>query len=359
MTNNQATKEKFNNLVKNHKAQDVIILAFETSCDETSVAVVRNGREVLSNVISSQIDIHARFGGVVPEVASRNHLLAIQQVTNQAIEQAGITLQNIDAIAVTYGAGLMGALLVGVSFAKALAFALDIPLLAVNHIWAHISSSYLVDNTLTHPYLALVVSGGHTALVKCTKTKKIVLGTTHDDAVGECYDKVAKVLGLSYPGGPIVDKLAQTGNNNIVFVKKPKDNKNLNFSYSGLKTAVINHIHSLNQKNIPIDTADICASFQHEAIATLVEKCIYAVKKTKIKQLVLAGGVAANSHLRNQIQKAAKEHNFKVVIPPLSLCTDNAAMIGVEAYENLKLGRGLAGLDLNADPSANLKYKKM
>lgn len=352
-------KEKFNKLVKNHKKTDIIILAIETSCDETSVAVVKNGREVLSNVVSSQIDIHTRFGGVVPEVASRNHLMSIANVMNQALSEANITLQDLSAVAVTYGAGLLGALLVGVSFAKALAYSLEIPLLAVNHIHGHISANYISTPTLKPPFISLVVSGGHTALLKVTKTKKILLATTHDDAIGEAYDKVAKVLGLGYPGGPIIDKLAKQGNKTITFIKKPKEKNVLSFSYSGLKTAVINYIHKQKQNNAEININDVCASFQAEAVEEVVNKSIYACKKHKINTLVIAGGVAANSYLRQELQNKGKEENINIIIPPLSLCGDNAAMIGCEAYENLKLGKGLADIDLNAQSNINLKYQKV
>lgn len=351
-------KEKFNNLVNNYKNQDILILAIETSCDETSVAIVKNGREVLSNVISSQIEIHARFGGVVPEVASRNHLLSFNSVLNQALTEANVTFADISAIAVTYGAGLMGALLVGVSFAKALAFSLKLPLIAVNHINGHISANYISEKTLQPPFMSLVVSGGHTAILKVTKTKKQLIGTTYDDAVGEAYDKVAKVLGLGYPGGPVIDKMSKLGKANITFVKKPKEKNNLNFSYSGLKTAVINYLHNLKQHNIEPNKVDICASFQHEAVEELVKKSILACKKHKVNILTVAGGVAANSLLRSWLTKEGEEHGIKVIFPPMSLCTDNAAMIGAEAYENLKNGVGLADLTLNAQPNLNLKYGK-
>lgn len=349
-------KEKFNKLVKTHKKEDIFILAIETSCDETSVAVVKNGREVLSNVISSQIEIHARFGGVVPEVASRNHLLSFNSVLNRALKEANVGFGDISAIAVTYGAGLMGALLVGVSFAKALAFSLQLPLLAVNHIHGHISANYISDQQLQPPFISLVVSGGHTAILKVTKNKKVLIGTTHDDAVGEAYDKVAKVLNLGYPGGPAIDKMSKQGTPNITFVKKPKEKNNFNFSYSGLKTAVINYLHNLKQHNLQPNVADVCASFQHEAVEELVQKSVLACQKHKINVLTVAGGVAANSLLRTQLTKKCEEHGIKVVFPDFSLCTDNAAMIAAEAYENLKLGLGLANLSLNAQPNLNLKY---
>ena len=353
-------EDKFNKLRKNYKKQDVIILAIESSCDETSVAIVKNGREVLSNIISSQIDIHKRFGGVVPEVASRNHVLAIDNVVNEALEKSGITLNDISAIAVTYGAGLVGALMVGVTYAKSLAYALEIPLIKVNHIKGHISANYIAYPELTPPFIALVVSGGHTAIVKVEDyLKHSLIATTTDDAVGECYDKVAKVLGLGYPGGPVIDKHAKEGNYNINFIKhtnKPK--KDFNISYSGLKTAVINYLHNKTQHGEQININDICTSFQCEAINPLVEKVVYAAKKYKCKNVVLAGGVAANSYLRSKLTQACEEEKLKVYFPPMTYCTDNAAMIGCEAYYNLINGEGLADLTLTANPNINLKYTK-
>lgn len=354
----QIAEQKFNNLVKNHKTQDIYVLGIESSCDETSIAIVKNGREILSNVIASQIEIHSRFGGVVPEVASRNHLMAINNVLNQSLEQAKITLDKIDAIAVTFGAGLMGALMVGVNFAKSLAYALNVPLIKVNHIKGHISANYLADVNLTPPFISLIVSGGHTALVKVEDyVTNTLIGSTTDDAVGEAYDKVAKVLGLGYPGGPIVDKMAKTGNANITFVKHDGLKNSFNFSYSGLKTAVINYLHNQKQHNKVPNVADVCASFQAEAVKTLVEKSIKACKKFKQKTLVVAGGVAANSSLRESLVKAGGENGIKVKFPPLVLCTDNAAMIACEGYNNLISGFGLANLSLTAMPNLNLKYE--
>lgn len=354
----QIARKKFKALIKASRKQDVLVLAFETSCDETSVAVVKNGREVLANIVSSQIEIHARFGGVVPEVASRNHLMSIEHVLQQALDTAGVTLQQIDAIAVTYGAGLVGALLVGVSFAKSLAYALELPLIKVNHIHGHISANYIATPDLKPPFISLVVSGGHTAILNVTAKQKTLIATTHDDAIGEAYDKVAKVLGLGYPGGPKVDKLAKEGKPTIQFIKKPKEKNAMSFSYSGLKTAVINYLHKAKQHNQEIDIPTICASFQAEAVEEVVHKSLYACKKYKRNTLVLAGGVAANSYLREQLQLRGKEMGIRVVIPPLSLCGDNAAMIGAEAYESIKLGKNLAGLDLNAQSNLNLKFVK-
>ena len=349
----EIAKEKFNKL---KDKEEITILAIESSCDETSIAVVKNGRTLLSNVISSQIEIHKRFGGVVPEVASRNHLLSIDNVLKQSLDEAKITLEDIDAIAVTYGAGLVGALMVGVTYAKSLAFALNLPLIKVNHIKAHISANY-IDTDLKPPYIALIVSGGHTAIVKIDDyTNSTLIGTTTDDAVGEAYDKVAKVLGLGYPGGPIVDKLAKEGNANIEFIKFNNSNKDFTFSFSGLKTAVINYIHKLEQKGEEVVVNDVCASFQKQAIDLLTKKVINASKKHKLKTIVVAGGVAANSALRETLINNAKKEKIEVKFPPFILCTDNAGMVGSEAYNLIKAGEGLADLTLTANPSINLKY---
>ena len=351
----EIASEKFNKL-KNK--DEVLVLAIESSCDETSIAVVKNGRTLLSNVISSQIEIHKRFGGVVPEVASRNHLLSIDNVMRQSLNEANVTLKDIDAIAVTYGAGLMGALMVGVTYAKSLAYALNLPLIKVNHIKAHISANY-IDTNLEPPYIALIVSGGHTAIVKIEDyVNSTLIGTTTDDAVGEAYDKVAKVLGLGYPGGPVVDKMAKEGNPNIEFIKFNNSNKDFTFSFSGLKTAVINYLHKLEQKGEKPNIADVCASFQKQAVDLLVKKVINASKKYKLKTIVVAGGVAANSQLRETLINSAKKEKIEVKFPPFILCTDNAGMVGCEAYNLIRKGEGLADLSLTANPSINLKYTK-
>ena len=349
--------QKFNSLVENHKTKDILILGIESSCDETSIAVVKNGREVLSNVIASQIEIHKRFGGVVPEVASRNHLMAINNVLAEALEKANVTLKDIDAIAVTYGAGLMGALMVGVTYAKSLAFALGLPLIKVNHIKGHISANYIASPELEPPYVALIVSGGHTAIVKVADyVNNELIGSTTDDAVGEAYDKVAKVLGLGYPGGPIIDKMAKQGEPNIKFIKHDALKNSFNFSYSGLKTAVINYLHNLAQHGKQANVADVCASFQAEAVGFLVEKSIKACKKNKCKILAVAGGVAANSYLRQELTKAGEQNGIKVLFPPMILCTDNAAMIAAEGYFSLISGAGFADTSVTATPNLNLKY---
>lgn len=348
-------KEKFNSL---KDKEEILILAIESSCDETSIAVVKNGRTLLSNVISSQIEIHKRFGGVVPEVASRNHLLSIDNVLKQSLEEANVTLDDIDAIAVTYGAGLMGALMVGVTYAKSLAYALNLPLIKVNHIKAHISANY-INTDLKPPFIALIVSGGHTAIVKIEDyVNSTLIGTTTDDAVGEAYDKVAKVLGLGYPGGPIVDKMAKEGIPNIEFIKFNNSNKDFTFSFSGLKTAVINYLHKLEQKGEKPNVNDVCASFQKQAVDLLVKKVIHASKKYKLKTIVVAGGVAANSQLRETLISNAQKEKIEVKFPPFILCTDNAGMVGSEAYNLIRNGEGLADLSLTANPSINLKYSK-
>ncbi len=350
-------EEKFNNLYKNYKTKDILVLGIESSCDETSIAVVKNGREVLSNVIASQIDIHKRFGGVVPEVASRNHLMAIDNVLTEALEKANVTLKDIDAIAVTYGAGLMGALMVGVTYAKTLAFSLNLPLIKVNHIKGHISANYIATPTLTPPYMALVVSGGHTAIVKVEDyTKNVLIGSTVDDAIGEAYDKVAKVLGLGYPGGPVVDKCAKLGEADLKFVHNDALKGSYNFSYSGLKTAVINYLHNLEQHGKTPNVNNVCASFQAEAVGALVTKSIAACKKYKVKTLAVAGGVAANSYLRSELKQEGDKNGIEVLFPPMVLCTDNAAMIGAEGYFNIISGTGLATTELTATPSLHLKY---
>lgn len=347
--------EMENKIEKIKQKKDVLILAIETSCDETSIAVVKNGREVLSNTVSSQIDIHKRFGGVVPEVASRNHTMAITNVLNESLSTAKVELKKIDAIAVTYGAGLIGALMVGVNFAKALAYANQIPLIAVNHIKGHIAANYLAHKELTPEFMCLVVSGGHTAILKVADyINHTKIGSTLDDAVGEAYDKVARVLGLGYPGGPVIDKLATEGEANIQFTKRNKLKNTYDFSYSGLKTAVINYIHKLNQKNEEIPVNDICASFQKQAVDVLIEKTIQAAKKNKLTNIVLAGGVAANSYLRSQMDKRAKEEGLKAYYPPRNMCTDNAAMIGSAGYYNLMNNEGLSDLTLTPKPSLPL-----
>ncbi len=302
--------------------KDCIVLGIESSCDETSVAVVKNGREVLSNVIHSQIDIHKQFGGVVPEIASRNHVEAISTVTKEALEQANMQFEDIDVIACTYGPGLVGALLVGLSYGKALSFALQKPLVGVNHLQGHIAANYITFPELTPPFLCLVISGGHTHLIHIKDyTEFEILGKTRDDAIGEAFDKIARVIGLGYPGGPKVDALAKQGKQNIELPKPHLED--LDFSFSGIKTAIIN----LHHKNPEINKADLCCSFEKLAAEILVENTRKASNKLGISKIALAGGVSANSYIREQFSKLGKEEGYTIYYPKLELCTDNAAMI--------------------------------
>lgn len=334
--------------------KDLFILGLESSCDETAAAVVKNGREVLSNVISSQIDIHKRFGGVVPEVASRNHVMAFEGVITSALKEANVTLKDIDAIAVTYGAGLIGALMVGVTFAKTLAYTMNIPLIKVNHIRGHICANFITYKDLTPPCIALIVSGGHTAIEEVLDyTDYRLVGSTLDDAVGEAGDKVARVLGLSYPGGPKVDNAAKNGKYTIKFVKdKLKDS--FDCSFSGLKTAVINYVHTQNQKNKQINVEDVCASYQNEAFMPLIDKSIRACKELNYNKILVAGGVSANSFLRENLQKKGEEQNIKVYFPQFVFCTDNAAMIASYGYFLLKSGKALSDITLDAQSNIPL-----
>ena len=328
------------------------ILAIESSCDETSCAIVEDGRAVLSNIISSQIDIHTLFGGVVPEVASRNHITAIDNVVNQALKTANLTFDDIDAIAVTYGAGLVGCLLVGISYAKALSFALNKPLIAVNHIEGHIASNYISYKELEPPFLCLLTSGGHTAIIEVDKYyHHNTIGNTLDDAVGESFDKVARVLGLGYPGGPKVSKMAENGKTDIQFVRS-KDNLGYNFSFSGKKTAVINYIHTLEQKGEKIPVEDICASFQKWVVEDLVTKTIKVATEKGYNKIVLAGGVSANKLLREEMQKACNINKIKCYFPEMKYCTDNAAMIASAGYFKILSGGEFA--DSSLAPTPNL-----
>lgn len=334
---------------------DYLILAIESSCDETSAAVTR-GRDVLSLVIASQIEIHKRFGGVVPEIASRNHVSAIRNTVDEALKQANVSLSDISAVAVTYGAGLLGALLVGVSYAKALAYAMNVPLIKVNHVRGHISANYIADKSLEPPYLCLLASGGHTAIVEVTGYDDVkVIGTTQDDAVGEAFDKVARVLGLPYPGGPEIEKLAKDGKPTIDFPKGFHNKNTLDFSYSGLKTSVINYMHTAAQKGEEVNKADVACSFQKSAVGVMTENVEKALLKTGLKTVVIAGGVASNKHLREEMEKVGKKLGVNVIYPPLKLCTDNAAMIGACAFNLIKEGKGRASLDLDASASVSLE----
>ncbi len=328
--------------------KDILTLGIESSCDETSVSVVKNGREVLSNVINSQIDIHAEYGGVVPEIASRCHIEVINQITKQALKEADVRIEDIDVICPTYGPGLVGALLVGVSYAKGLAFANNKPLVGVNHLEGHIAANYITYKDLKPPFLCLMMSGGNTQIVNIKDYCDFeVLGKTRDDAIGEAFDKVARVVGLGYPGGPKVDVLAKEGTPNIELPKTHFDN--LDFSFSGIKTAVIN----LNHKNPNINKADLCASFQKTVTEILIDNVKKAMKETGIKTLALAGGVSANSYIRNEFTKLQKEENIQIYYPELKLCTDNAAMIASAGYYNYLEGN-ISDLTLNAVPNLKL-----
>lgn len=328
--------------------RDILTLGIESSCDETSVAVVKNGREILSNIIDTQIPIHEKYGGVVPEIASRNHIEAISRVTMLALKEANVEFKDIDAITPTYGPGLVGALLVGVSYAKALSYAINKPLVGVNHIQGHIAANYLTYKELKPPFLCLLVSGGNTQIVYVKDyTEFEVLGKTRDDAIGEAFDKVARVVGLDYPGGPKVDKLAKEGQANIKLPKTHFENS-LDFSFSGIKTAVININHNIKD----INKADLCASFEKTVTEVLIENIEKAVAQTGMKSLAIAGGVSANSYIRSEILKLESE-NLKVFMPDLKLCTDNAAMIASAGYYNFASGKR-DELNLNAVPNLKL-----
>ncbi len=330
----------------------MIVLGIESSCDETAAAVVKDGREVLSDVIYSQAEIHARFGGVVPEIASRRHIEKILYVIEQALKDAQVTKDDIDAVAVTYGPGLVGALLVGVSAGKALAMAWNKPLIPVNHIQGHISANYVAFPDLEPPFVCLVASGGHSHIVHVTDyTVMQVLGATRDDAAGEAFDKVARVIGLGYPGGPKIDAAAKEGNSKAFDFPRAKTGDD--FSFSGLKTAVINTVHKMEQTGRAIPTADIAASFQRAVVEVLVEHTVRKTREVGVSRLCLAGGVAANSALRETMSREAKTYGLDVFYPPLRYCTDNAVMIASAGYYSLVSGK-TAGADLNAVPALTL-----
>ena len=335
--------------------EDVLILAIESSCDETAAAVVKNGREVLSNVINTQIAIHTEYGGVVPEIASRKHIENINPVIKKALTDAGVTLDDIDAIGVTYGPGLVGALLVGVAEAKAIAFAKNKPLVGVHHIEGHISANYDENKELEPPFVALVVSGGHTHLVKVNDYGEYeIIGRTRDDAAGEAFDKVARAIGLGYPGGPKIDKLAKEGNPEAIeFPRAHVDDAPYDFSFSGIKSAVLNYINSANMQGKEINRADVAASFQKAVVDALVSRAVKLAKECGMDKLAIAGGVASNSALRAAVQEECAKNNIRFYSPSPVLCTDNAAMIGAAAYyEYIKGVRH--GYDLNAVPNLKL-----
>lgn len=337
--------------------KDINVLAIETSCDETAAAVVQNGRKVLSNIISTQIDLHKKYGGVVPEIASRMHVEKINLVIEEALKTAEMTLDEIDVIGVTYGPGLVGALLVGVVAAKAIAFAKDKPLVGVHHIEGHIAANYISHQELKPPFLCLVVSGGHTHLVYVKDyTTYEIMGKTRDDAAGEAYDKVARAIGLTYPGGPKVDKLAKEGNKEAIKFPRAMMDEGYDFSFSGVKSAVLNYVNGCNMKGEAINTQDVAAAFQSSVVDVLVSKTISLAKEKDIKTIALAGGVAANNGLREEMTKAAQKHRMKLYYPEFILCTDNAAMIGCAAYYDYMKGNR-AQMNLNAVPNLPLGKK--
>lgn len=332
-----------------------LILAIESSCDETSAAVVKDGRQVLSNVISSQIDIHKKFGGVVPEVASRNHVLNISSVVGEAMETAGVGYEDLNAVAVTYGPGLVGALLVGVSYAKSVSSARNIPLIAVNHIHGHIAANYITHPDLEPPFVCLVASGGHSHILWVKDyTEFEILGRTRDDAAGEAFDKIARVIGLGYPGGPKIEALAKEGNANamafpqVEFADNPYD-----FSFSGVKTSVINFLHTKEQKGETVHAADLAASFQKAVVEALTRHTLRAAMDKGANKIVLAGGVSANGALRDSFQAAADVHKLRLFYPQPILCTDNAAMIGCAGFYKYK-NNDFADSTLNAVPNLKL-----
>lgn len=342
-------------MTKKEEKEDVLILAIESSCDETAAAVVKNGREVLSNVISSQIALHTLYGGVVPEIASRKHIEKINQVIEEALEEAGVTLADITAIAVTYGPGLVGALLVGVSAAKAISFAANKPLIGVHHIEGHISANYIENKELEPPFACLVVSGGHTHLVVVKDYGEYeILGKTRDDAAGEAFDKVARAIGLGYPGGPKIDKVSKEGNPEAIHFPRAKvDSSAYDFSFSGLKSAVLNYLNSCEMKGIEVNRADVAASFQKAVIDVLVEHALAAVEEYGFHKFAIAGGVASNSGLRETLEKECAKRGIAFYHPSPVFCTDNAAMIGVAGYYEYRKGTR-SGYDLNAIPNLKL-----
>ena len=337
-------------------AKDILTLGIESSCDETAAAVLRGGRELLSNVISTQIPLHRKYGGVVPEIASRRHIVNVMPVIDEALRNAEVALPDIDQIAVTCGPGLVGALLVGVSAAKALAFARNVPLIGVNHLEGHIFANFLSHTELKPPFMALVVSGGHTALIHVIGYNHFALmGQTRDDAAGEAFDKIARVMGLPYPGGPEIDKLAAVGDEDAVdFPRALREKGNYEFSFSGLKSAVLNYLNEMKMKNMEVNRADVAASFQKAVIEVLVQKSLEALSETNLDTLVLAGGVAANSALERRLREASAEHGIHFYYPDKILCTDNAAMIACRGYYQSRAGL-FSDLRLNAVPGLSLQ----
>lgn len=333
--------------------KDIYILGIESSCDETSASIIRNGTDEISTIILSQIDIHTQFGGVVPEIASRHHIKNITMVIEACLNKANMSMNDIDAIAVTYGPGLIGSLLVGLEAAKTLAFIYNKPLIPVHHIAGHIYANNLVQ-TMKYPLIALVVSGGHTDLVYMENEYTFKrLGGTLDDAVGECYDKVARVIGVGYPGGPVIDKMASQGKHSYT-LPIPLDDNSYNFSFSGLKSAVINLVHNEEQRGNEINKEDLATSFQNVVVDIITKKTLKALKDYKVNRLILAGGVAANQGLRNKLSAVCEENNIDCSFPPIKYCTDNAAMIAVAGYFLYQQGK-FSDLELNAKSSLELK----
>lgn len=334
-----------------------IILAIESSCDETAAAVSRGGREILSSIISTQIDIHKEYGGVVPEIASRHHLTNIDTVVKKAVAESGLSLSDIDAVAVTAGPGLVGALLVGVSYAKSLALSLGVPIVPVHHIEGHICANYIAHPTLEPPFVCLVASGGHSHIVHVTGYGEFeILGRTRDDAAGEAFDKIARVIGLGYPGGPLVENAAKEGDKDALKFPRVKFDNKMDFSFSGVKTAVMNYMHNAQQKNEQVNIKDVAASFQEAVTDVLAENTLYAAKQKGVKTVCLAGGVASNGYLRKKLENLANKDGISVLYPPPVLCTDNAAMICCAGYYEYIAGN-IGDGRLNAYPSLELGDK--
>lgn len=344
---------EFKNKLKN-KNNDVYILALESSCDETAAAVNKNGLEVLANVVSSQIDLHKKFGGVVPEIASRKHLELLLPVIDQALEKAGIDFEDLDAVASTYGPGLVGGLHVTLTAAKTISLALNIPLIGVNHIAGHIYSNFIANPNIKKPLICLTISGGHTNLLYFEDLRGYeILGRTIDDAAGEAFDKISRFIGLGYPGGPAIEKAALSGDEKAIDFPRADLGDSYDFSFSGLKTAVMNYVHNEKQRGNEININNLAASFQEAVVDSLASNLIKAVKEFEVESVVLSGGVAANQRLKEVISDRLKKHNLDLYSPPLELCTDNAAMIGAVAYFQY-LERDFASLSISADPSLKL-----
>ena len=332
----------------------MLILGIETSCDETAAAVVENGKKILSNVVASQVDLHRKFWGIVPEIASRKHLELIIPIIKESLGEARIKLKDLDAVAATYGPGLLGSLLVGLIVAKGLAYALELPFIGINHLEAHFYANFLSYPEIVLPLVGLIISGGHTELIYLSKEREYeILGTTRDDAVGEAFDKVARILKLGYPGGPAIEKIAKKGNPQSIDLPLTHfKNNTLDFSFSGIKTAVLYYVRNLEKKKAPISTADIAASFQLKVAQMLSENLFKAASLKKVKQIILGGGVSANLFLRSFLEKEKPEH-MEIFFPPLELCTDNAAMIAACAYPTIKQGKA-SSLSLDAEPNLSL-----